>query len=224
MSTAIESLFDAIRAGDLSKVNTLVTEHPNLLGTRNSRGISPLSWAAYTGQTVILETLRARRGRPDFFEACILGDETAMQAAIESGQDIDAFAPDGFTPLGLTVFFGHGSLARKLVEAGADVNLQANNDQHVGPIHAAMARGDVKTLELLLQMGADPNAEQDKKYRPLHAAASSGSTIGVALLLMYGADPAAKAETGQTAADLARNKGYEIAARLEALATRHTLM
>ena len=215
--SAIDPLFDAIRAGDLGKVKALVIDNPAILAARNAQGISPLSWAAYTGQAAVFEMLRARRGDPDFFEACILGDENAVQAALDDGQDIDAFAPDGFTPLALTVFFGNRSLARRLIEAGADPNLRANNAQHVGPIHAALARGDVQILELLLQMGADPNAVQERNFRPLHEAASSGNTVGVALLLMYGADPSAKADDGQTPADLARSKGYAIAGRLDAL-------
>jgi ankyrin repeat protein len=219
-TSTIEPLFEAIQAGDLGKVNALIAAHPSMLNARNARGASPLSWAAYTGQAAILAALRSRRPELDFFEACIVSDESAVRAAMEAGQDVDAFAPDGFTPLALAVFFGHAVLARRLIEAGADVNLRAKNDQHVGPIHAALARGDLQTLELLLQMGADPNAPQEKNIRPLHEAASSGSTVGVALLLMYGADPAAKADDGHTAADLARGKGYAIAARLEALAAK----
>lgn len=225
MSTsAIEPLFDAIRAGDLSRVQALVIDNPSILAARNAQGISPLSWAAYTGQVVVLEALRARRGEPDFFEACIIGDETVVQTALDRGHDIDAFAPDGFTPLALAVFFGHRDLSRRLIEAGADLNLRANNAQNVGPIHAALARGDVQTLELLLQMGADPNAVQEKNFRPLHEAASSGSTVGVALLLMYGADPSAKADDGQTPADLARSKGYALAGRLDALTAQRAMM
>jgi len=159
-----------------------------------------------------------------FFEACIAGDEAAVQSALDRGQDIDAFAPDGFTALALAVSFGHHSLARRLIEAGADVNRRANTAQNVGPIHAALARGDMQTLELLLQMGADPNAVQEKNVRPLHEAASSGNTVGAALLLMYGADPCAKADDGQTPADLALSKGYALADRLHALSLRRVVL
>jgi uncharacterized protein len=216
--TPIDQLFEAIRAHDLAKVDEAISSHPSVLAQRNAQGISPLSWAAYLGQQPIVEALRVKRGAPDFWEACIVGDEGAVQGALAAGQDVNAFAPDGFTPVGLAAFFRHPEIVKQLVDAGADVNLRSKNAQKVGPLHAAAARSDVQTMELLLLRGADPNLPQEKLARPLHAAAANGSTIGVALLLMYGADPNAATEEGERPADLAKKKGHALAARLEVIA------
>jgi ankyrin repeat protein len=131
---------------------------------------------------------------------------------------VNAFAPDGFTPVALAAFFRHPEVVKLLVDAGADLNLRSKNAQKVGPLHAAAARNDVQTLELLLLRGADPNLPQEKLARPLHSAAANGSTVAVALLLMYGADPNAATEEGERPADMARKKGHALATRLEAIA------
>jgi uncharacterized protein len=217
-SSPIDQLFEAIRAHDLAKVDAVISAHPSVLAERNSQGVSPLSWAAYLGQQPIVEALRVKRGAPDFHEACIVGDEGAVRAALAAGQDVNAFAPDGFTPVALGAFFRHPGIVKLLVDAGADMNLRSNNAQKVGPLHAAAARNDVQTLELLLVRGADPNLPQEKLARPLHSAAANGNTVAVALLLMYGADPNAATEEGERPADMAKKKGHALAARLETIA------
>ena len=218
----LEELFQAIRSKDLDAALRLVDADRTLLTRRNDAGISPLSWAAYVQQPEILAALRSRRGAPDFYEACIVGDEEAVLAAIAASPKIvDEPAPDGFTALGLAVFFGHPGLAERLIEAGADVNARATNRQRVAPIHAALARGDLATLQRLLRRGADPNLAQEHGIRPLHEAAMSKDWVATALLLMFDADPAIAADDGRRPADVARSKGdAALADRIEAAAAR----
>lgn len=205
----IENLFAAIRSKDIDAVVKLVDADPSLLTQRNQQGISPLSWAAYVKEPKIVAALRARRGTPDLYEAAIIGDEVAVAAEIaRHPESINLPAPDGFTALGLAVFFGHPALARQLVDAGADVNARATNPQHVGPIHAALARQDLATLELLLVHGADPNLPQEQGIRPLHEAARLGTFAPAALLLLFGADPGLASEDGRRPSDLARSEGH----------------
>jgi uncharacterized protein len=128
---------------------------------------------------------------------------------------VDELAPDGFAPVALAAFFHQPQIVKILVEAGADVNLRSKNAQNVAAIHAAVARADVQTLELLLLRGADPNLPQEKGFRPLHGAASVGSLASVALLLMFGADLTLAADDGDRPADIARKKGHAFADRLE---------
>ena len=192
---------------------------------RNAQGVSPLSWAAYLQQPDVVELVRSRRGTPDFHEACIVGDAEVVRAGLAHGQDVDQPAADGFTPLGLAVFFGQPGIAQLLINAGADLNRRASNPQQVAPIHAAVARNDLATLELLLARGADPDLPQAQQIRPLHEAAGAGRMAAAALLLLFGADPAAEADPGpetggrRRPAELARARGHAaIAERLEAAA------
>ena len=214
----LKQLFDAIRQNDIPGVDKLLAAHPELLSQRDESGTSPLSYAAYVENKPLMEYLQHARGTPDFFEAAIVGDLAVIRESLAAGKNLNETAPDGFTALGLAVFFRQPAAARLLIEAGADVNAKATNAFQVGPVHAAVAREDIATLELLLHRGADPNASQQKQFRPLHGAASTGNTPLVALLLMFGADPALATEDGKTPAAYAREKNHvDLARRLDAL-------
>jgi uncharacterized protein len=213
----LDPLMAAIRSGDTAAVDKLLDQDPSLLAQRDANGLSPLSLAAYAERAEMLARLRERHPQPDFWEACIVGDLGRVQQVLAAGQDVNAVAPDGFTPLGLAVFFRQPALARLLLDAGADPNARASNATRVGAVHAAVARADLATLVLLLERGADPNAAQAQQVKPLHEAAASGQTAIAATLLLYGAEAGARTEGGQTASDLARAKGFvSLAERLQA--------
>lgn len=216
----LDKIFDAIRSNDAAELTRLLESDPSLAGQRSAEGMSPLSLAAYMGRTDLVEVVRTHRGTPDFFEACIIGDEAVVRAALAEGQNIDAHAPDGFTPLGLAVFFGQPGVARILIDAGADLDRRSTNTQQVGPVHAAVARGDLETLESLLMRGANPNAPQEQGFRPVHSAAASGRATALGLLCLFGADLSARTDAGQSPAELARAAGHTaLADRIEALLT-----
>ncbi len=215
----LQQLFDAIRRDDAVTVENLISASPALLTQRDDSGMSALTFAAYVENKALIERLRIARGTPDFFEAVIIGELPVIRDALAAGQDVEARAPDGFTALGLAVFFRQPEAARLLLDANADVNAQATNASQVGPIHAAAARQDIATLELLLYRGANPNAPQQQQVRPIHVTAQSGNTAMTALLLMFGADVSLASEDGKRAADYARAKNHlELARRLDALA------
>jgi ankyrin repeat protein len=215
----VTDIFEAVRQRDTARVEAILAPAPEAALTRDEAGRTPLMLAAYMEQTDLAAAIAARHPGPDFFESCIMGDLAAVRAALEAGEDPDAYSPDGFTCLGLAVFFHQPDIARALLDAGADPSLQARNAQTVGPVHAAVARKDVDTLALLLARGADPDAPQARGVRPIHDAAAGGNPAIVALLLMYGADAAAVTGEGKPAAELAFAAGHaDLAAKLEELA------
>jgi uncharacterized protein len=202
-------LFDAIRKGDPGQVRALMTSDPTLAGARNSDGATPALWAAYTRHPELADVVLAGR-EPDFFEACALGNrERASALLARDGKLVDAYSSDGFTGLGLAVFFGHEEIARQLVAAGADVNRPSKNAIRVSPLHSAVESGSLPLLNLLLEHGAQPDAVEFLEATPLHSAAARGSREMVERLLKAGADPKRKTKDGKTAADLARQYGHE---------------
>jgi len=204
----LQALLDAIAQRDTATALSLVDAHPGLLTRRSAAGMSALSLAAYMEQAELVAALRARRGEPDVFEALIVGDAAAVERALAGGQDVNQLAPDGFSMLGLAVFFRHAALAHRLLQAGADVDARADNPQRVAALHAAVARGDAAMVELLLARGATVDLPQQQGITPLHGAAGAGRADIVALLRRAGADPQRRDDQGRDAAEHARQHGH----------------
>ena len=156
------------------------------------------------------------------WEAAALGREARVRELLQNDPGLaNAWAPDGFMPVGLAAFFGHASTARLLLEAGADAHAVARNDMKVQPLHAAVAARSLEIVELLFARAVDPNARQQVGYTPLMAAAGAGNDELVSVLLAHGADPSLVAEDGKTAAMLAQDHGHAaVAERLSAVVAR----
>ena len=202
-------LFAAIRNGEAALVRALMTADPTLASARNTEGATAALWAAYTRHPELAPLVLAGR-EPDFFEACALGNRERVATLLaRDPRIIGAFSEDGFTPLGLAVFFGHVEIARQLVSAGADVNRPSRNAIRVAPLHSAVESGNPALLDLLLEHGARPDPREFLGATPLHSAAARGNRQMVERLLKAGADPRLKTKEGKMAADLARQYGHQ---------------
>jgi len=208
--------FDAIRQGDARQVQALVAAQPELARARNKDGATPALWAVYTRHPELAPVVLSGRD-PDFYEACALGRTVRATELLELDPDlVNGYSNDGFTGLGLAVFFGHLDIARLLVEKHADVNRPSRNAIRVAPLHSAVESGSLALLDLLLAHGAQPDAVEFLEATPLHSAAARGSREMVQRLLAAGADPRRKTKEGKTAAELARQYGHpDVAAMLE---------
>ena len=195
---------DAIKAGDVERVRALVTENVALMRAAENH-VTPLLLALYHGKRDVAQLLVERGAPVSFGEACALGDDARVRELLAGDPTLlRSRTADGFPAVGLAIFFGHGALARWLIEQGADVNAAADNPQRVAPLHAAAAVRDRETMRELLERGADPNAKQQNDYTPLHGAASRGDIEMAKLLLEHGAQRDAHTSDGMTPADVAR--------------------
>lgn len=211
-------IFGLIADGNLADVLEMAKASPGVLSRHNDSGSTPILWALYHERFELAEALGSIKDPGlNFYESIALGRRGSVETMLHADPELlGRPAPDGHKPLGLAVFFRRDSVAELLMESGADVNGRSNNSLKVGPVHAAVARGNAPLLAKLLLAGADPNLPQARLVRPIHDAALAGNQHLLALLIWYGADPCLKTENGEAATLLARQAGHrEVAARLE---------
>ncbi len=205
-----EAMIAAVRRGDRDEVERLLAAEPELVNARGG-GASALLWSIYTGRAELTADLLTRPELAlDLFEAAAAGQLEAVRRLLEADPGLaNAFAPDGFQPLGLASFFGHTEVAALLLAHGADPHTPSRNGQRVAPLHSAAAGGHLAIARLLLEHGADPNSRQAGGFTPLHSAAQNGQRALAALLLAHGAERAARSEAGERPLDLAAAAGHD---------------
>jgi cytochrome c len=117
-------------------------------------------------------------------DAAKKGDVAAISAALDAGADVNE--SDGLAaPLHYAVNRQHLDAAKLLIERGANVN--AVSKLGGAPLMAAVTKGRVEFITLLLAHNADPNATAGKQA-PLHVAIKKGCLDCVTALVEAGAD------------------------------------
>jgi uncharacterized protein len=204
-----QEFFEAIRAGDRGKVETLLDSNAGLLGAKDEKGLGPYTAAKYSGRNELAALLLERGVELDLFAACMAGArERAVELIGDEPELVKAYSHDGWTPLHLACFFGHPTLAETLVEQGAEVNARSRNGMQNTPLHAAAAGRSKDAVRILLEHGAEVNARQEGGWTALHAASQNGDAEMVRLLIAAGADVQIRAANQQNALDLALTKGH----------------
>ena len=73
----------------------------------------------------------------------------------------------GWTALHWAAYYNRLKIVKILIDAGADVNIQ--NEEEDTPLHIATRWCNIKTIKLLLDSGADVNIKNKKGWTPLHS-------------------------------------------------------
>ena len=206
--------FDAIKQGNRNEVERQLNADPGLIHAREN-GLSPILVAAYHRQPGIASFLADKTVALTIFEAAATGKiNNILRLLARDPQLVNAYAADGFQPLGLACFFGHLDVADYLIKAGAPINSPSRNELRAAPIHSAAAAGHANIVELLLKHKADPNVREQNGYTPLHAAAQNGDVEMIRTLLYGGADLALRSNDGKFPVDIALEAGQTQAAKL----------
>lgn len=135
-----------------------------------------------------------------------------VDAGARVGDDVYIFDSDirGPEPLmhvvaGTSNRWDPRQLLRRLVEAGADVNLA--NDNGSTPLHTAVCcRDGGKTVATLVELGANIDAQEQRGRTALHWAVLGRYPDSTAILLEAGADTSIQDENGKTAWDIIRER------------------
>lgn len=121
---------------------------------------------------------------------------------IHDGINVNAQVETSHSPLHACIKLNNLKLVEKLIQFGANVNLE-NNFTDDTVLHAAVMKGNEEMVLLLIHAGANINAIGILGRTPLHRAFSFGAKSIAKLLLHFGAKSDIKAHDGITALHLA---------------------
>jgi cytohesin len=178
-----QELEDAIDAGDLAQVQSILKKNPESVQHADEEGKTPLHHAAQYGRVSIAEALVNAGARLDATDSLgftplheALYARMAASGAlpnldmiawlIDHGADIDAADEDNRTP----IFYAFDSAAaRLLLSHKARVDGRTREDGST-PLHIAAGSGALDVVQLLVEAGADINSHNDVGLTPLHQA------------------------------------------------------
>lgn len=182
-----EDLWLAICEGDHALIETIVEDRPDLARGRTDEGIPWTLAAVYRGHPGVADLLLRHGAELDLFTAAALGRTDQLAVLLDRGEaGLEDRSPDGWTPLHLAAFFGHGETVAMLLDRGADLGARSQNEIGNTPLHAAIAGGRGSVAELLVERGADVNAVANG-LRPLDIAAGREDDEMVTYLVEHGA-------------------------------------
>jgi uncharacterized protein len=141
--------------GNITRVRELLDVHPAALNLRAPWNESAIEAATQMGDKPIIELLIARGAPVDFFTACVLGRMDDVQAELEADPSrVNARGVHDLPALYFAAIGGDIEIAKRLLDAGADVNAKA---EAAAPIHGAVMGGSAEMVRLLLEHDADPS-------------------------------------------------------------------
>ncbi len=214
------AFFEAIRAGDLAAVKSLIADDASLASAKNDSGVSGVLTAVYMGRGEIRDFLIANGAVLELPEASAVGNLGRVRELIEKNlAQANALSADGFPVVALAAFLGHLEIVQYLAAHGADVNAAATNGSSYNALTGAVTSGHAPVVQWLLEHGADANYRYSAGYSPLLTAAANGRVDIAKLLLAHGADPHATTSDGKSPLSLANERNHpEVAALFQAQA------
>lgn len=152
---------------------------------------TPLHWAALGGHDAVVQLLLAHgadvnavepsRGRTPLLDAVANMHEPVVRRLVGAGTRVDTADMLGDTPLNLATRQGNVSMARILLEAGADPNARGWRCGQT-PLSVASEKGRDDMVSLLLEHGADVSIADDLGVVSLAYALKNGHD-GIAQVL-----------------------------------------
>jgi ankyrin repeat protein len=143
----VTDLIDAVRAGDVRTVQTILGSQPGLASARDADGTSAVRLAYTGGHRRVLDALLAAGPDLDVFDAAALGHVNQLEILLGLDPSLaTSTASDGTTPLHLAARFGHVAAARRLLDAGAEAGALTATGESAAAVASAAGHPDLAQM------------------------------------------------------------------------------
>jgi hypothetical protein len=149
--------------------------------------------------------------QPPFYNAIVLGLDHVLRMLLpKEVATINKHFSGGWTPLTAAITAKQPATAKILLDAGADPNVAADEEQHKGltALHIAAEQSMEEMVELLLSKGANIHARTFSETTPFYRAARGGSLPILQMLYSAGSDINARTWDGWTPLFEAVTRGH----------------
>src|SRR5271167_1129364 len=183
----MKELFEAIRAGDLSRVAALVAADPTLAIFAGVMGDNGRLEELLAGNRSLVSAMSTDGWTP-LHLAAFFGKTENVRLLLKKGAEVTARStnPMQNMPLHAAAAGKHAEIVKLLLDHGAPANAR----QHGGwtPLHAAAQNGDLDSARALVSSGADTKARADNNQSALDLALTTGQQAMVDFLEANGAN------------------------------------
>jgi len=196
-------LFEAVRKGDNVIAQTLI-KHGAAVNVVNNEGGTPLSLAEHE----TLRELLQENGALDILGAARSGKEEFVKEYVKKNARIEAVDRGGNTPLILSIEHRHEETALTLIW-NCFTSINAVNIRGEDALMLAAKNGLGRTVELLINKGADVKRINERGEDALMLAAKNGLRKVAQLLVDKGARVNRVNKNGENALSMAAQLGHK---------------
>jgi len=219
-----QELSNALIGNDPARIKFLASQGADV-NKPDLQGWTPLTSAARQRHDKTIDVLVELGADPNKHDAngmtplaaALMRDAVpSIKTLIEHGASLEEPGLQGFRPLALAIAEKKYEAAKALMEGGADVSISSGTEgltplmivaAQTGPAEGSIfLPGSTRPTDLakvLVEEGADINAQAKNGMTALMIAAANNSAPMIGLLMDAGADPAVENAQGQTAEDVA---------------------
>lgn len=176
------AMHEATRNRDLETMGRLVEAHPQLIGSLDVVGRTPLSMACLRGHMEVAAWLLDRGAdanatdsnhRTAMYNAASYGFTEVVALLLARGGDPSIGDVEGNTPLTAAAYYGYENVVVRLLafKEGRDPDdLDRKGERKWSGLYLACESGHARIARLFLDVGADPTLADTHGMRPLDIA------------------------------------------------------